>query len=109
LLAFMPTNQHIVKQNCTAPISFSGIDRILQAALPGDDMLTPFVDHLHKIEGALRIPVEDDPFYFYIFVERKRYDRNDPLTIRPDGLRITAEEMAKQKYTIQGQCFRQKW
>ena len=52
-----------------------GIYRILQAALPGDDMFTPLVDHLHKIEGALHISVEDDPFYFYIFVVRKRYDR----------------------------------
>ena len=75
LLAFMPTNQHIVKQNRTAPISFSGVYRIFHTALPGDDMFTPLVDHLLKIEGALRISVEDDSFYFYIFVERKRYDR----------------------------------
>ena len=38
-------------------------------------MFTPLIDHLHKIEGALHIPVEDDPFYLDIFVVRKRYDR----------------------------------
>jgi hypothetical protein len=75
LLAFMPTNQHNVKQNRTAPISSSGVYRIFQAALPGYDMFTPLVDHLHKIERALHISVEDNPFYFYIFVVRKRYNR----------------------------------
>jgi hypothetical protein len=38
-------------------------------------MFTPLVDYLHKIESALHISIEDDPFYFYIFVVRKRYDR----------------------------------
>jgi hypothetical protein len=53
----------------------SAVDRILQAALPGYDMFTPLVDYLHKIKGALHIPVKDDPFYLDIFIVRKRYNR----------------------------------
>ena len=71
----MPTNQHIVKQNRIAPIMLSGVDRVLQAALSGDDMFAPLIDYLHKIEGALHISVEHNSFYFYIFVVCKRYDR----------------------------------